>query len=573
MRTTSLVLLLLSATVSAEEFVDAGSGLAIAVPDGWTRDVSRQKQSLKFAAQMEVGKNRYIAFSVGTSQARGFSKDAWLEGQQKTVSRHFAEVTDKFTKDTNTTIGGLDAIGFTIGGKAKQNPKLTMHVRVYAVINGDHYFELTAVSYNGAHKEKADAIDDMLGAVRFQEAQVLLQGKPAEGQPTTHEDPAGNFKLTLPPGWTIEYAAEKDDLAQRIRCERRIDDVVVANFEVWMLTLRNATIFATGTPDQVLQDIYHKEVKVFDRFYGEGAHKMISPQSDESLGLGGAPKAAAYEISSIRLAEMAEVAEAEKKIKKGIKDVKVPDFKPLVIRGRIGMISPQAYMTMAIYFARGMADDPQLKGEIEKIHEDFKFLSTAPKPPALIVAGKSVGPTTTDPALAKERKAKAAVQLQARKAYRCEFTFTLPKGWAKYEGNLGPNGAMLVYAQDADHNWIEIQVSAANSKHAGERNRVLSPIEEDAATWKSNWTGKARGAKVSDKPDKFALGRARGKGYKLLTGRIDRFPGTFRAVASDKFPGKGWRTFITVETRGQPVFEADLKKFLKSLKAKDVKVK
>ena len=53
------------------------------------------------------------------------------------------------------------------------------------------------------------------------------------------------------------------------------------------------------------------------------------------------------------------------------------------------------------------------------------------------------------------------------------------------------------------------------------------------------------------------------------------FSGTFTALLSDKFPGKGWRTYIEVETRGEghTVFADALKKFLKSIKAKNVKVK
>ena len=52
----------------------------------------------------------------------------------------------------------------------------------------------------------------------------------------------------------------------------------------------------------------------------------------------------------------------------------------------------------------------------------------------------------------------------------------------------------------------------------------------------------------------------------MLKGKAEGFPGTFQGVVADK---SGWRTTVTVETRGDPkAFEKPLKTFLRSLKVK-----
>ena len=61
-----------------------------------------------------------------------------------------------------------------------------------------------------------------------------------------------------------------------------------------------------------------------------------------------------------------------------------------------------------------------------------------------------------------------------------------------------------------------------------------------------------------------------GKGYKMLEGKIENFPGTFTGVVFDK---KGWHFVLEIGTRGDAnkVFAKELKVFLKKLKYKPVK--
>jgi len=323
----------------------------------------------------------------------------------------------------------------------------------------------------------------------------------------------------------------------------------------------------------VLQSVFGN---VFESFFGQGSSELIHPQMDEGIGFGGAPKAGAYEVRSITTDEMAQIAAAEQKVKKGIKGVKVPEFRQTVVRGRLAMVSPNVYLTLTWILDRRLNDDPQLVAEIEKIHESFELLSTKALPPPLIVMGKKIGNTLADPAFAEVRKEAVALEAQAFKRYLIEYVVTLPKGFVLIKEGFGTptTTAMVVYAQDGENNWLQIIVTNSNAKKVSEEGKRLGSPEEEAQTWRSNWSAKARGTKVPKKVQKFSLGKIRGKGFRDMTGTVSGFPGSFTGILSDKFPGKSWRTRVSVETRGDATVWTDaLKVFFRKIKAKDIKVK
>ena len=129
------------------------------------------------------------------------------------------------------------------------------------------------------------------------------------------------------------------------------------------------------------------------------------------------------------------------------------------------------------------------------------------------------------------------------------------------------------YGQDNKNNWIKIQMHHENANRISEQQKQFAPPTQDFDTWKSNWESKARGAKIPRKAQSVNLGirgLGSGKGYKKLTGKIEGHAGTFTGFRVVK---KGWRTIVTVETRGtgDKIFAKQAKALFKSLKIKPIK--
>jgi hypothetical protein len=577
-----------AAAAAAEEFRHP-AGLRLAVPDGWKHDTARETGSTAFAATYDAGKAGYVHFVVEGAPTRPGRLDAkrWLEDQRKQKLEWIGKVTRPFTPIPGARIGDRPAVGYAFGGDSKAAPGTALRYEVYVVEVGDHYYEFSEVSVGDGRQQPPvrKAVRDMWEGVSFQAEDEEEGGggglQPAEGAGRAFEDKEGNYKGKLPPGWEIQREAPLEgEVQHRMTFVRKVGEDNVCGFEMfrWQLSTmgagaqRASQLFHSGTPNDILE-IFHKEVKFFDPWFGQGASENINPQMDESFGFCSAGKAGQYEVRSITMEEMAKIAAAEKRIRKGEKGVEMPKFRPLVVRGRIGMVSPYIYMSRVI-FRRSLADDAQLMAEVKQIHDSMELLLSGAMPPPMEVLGKAVGNSVDDPANAEDRKMVAVHDVRGRKTYRIEWHFTLPKGWAAQVEKLPGDLAFVCWAQDKRNNWIQMKVVNVNHKKAAEENASYND-ETTFNTWKSNWTGKARGAKIPRKIQKFSLGKARGKGYKLLEGKVTGFPGTFTAIISDKFPGKGWRTVIEIETRGKghELFADSLKKLVKSFKAKNIKVK
>jgi hypothetical protein len=590
MRVIALCLLVAAGASAAEDFRHP-AGLRLAVPDGWKHDVAREVGSTAFAATYDAGKAGYVEFIVEGAPTREGRFDAkrWLKDQEAQKREWIRTVTRPFTAIPGARIGDRPAVGYAFAGTTAEGdaePGTALRYEVYVVEIGDHYYELSEVSVGDGRQQPPvrKAVRDMWEGVSFQAEDEEEGGgglKPAEGASKEFEDKEGNYKGKLPPGWEIEREAPLEgEVQHRMTFVRKLGDDNVCGFQVfrWQLSTmgagaqRASQLFHSGTPNDILE-IFHKEVKFFDGWYGQSASENINPQMDESFGFAGAGKAGQYEIRSITMEEMANVAAAEKKIRKGEKGVEMPKYKPLVIRGRIGMVSPYIYMTRVVS-ARSLADDAQLMAEVKQIHDSVELLESGAMPPPLEVLGKAVGDSVKDPANEKDRKMSAVHDARGKKTYRVEWNFVLPAGCAAQTDKLPGDVSFVCWAQDHRNNWIRLMVVNVSHKKAADENKRFDD-ETTFNTWKSNWTGKARGTKVPSKPQKFSLGKARGKGYKQMSGKVTGFKGTFTGIVSDKFPGKGWRTVIEIETRGNgdEQFADSLKKLLKSFKAKNLKVK
>ena len=571
------LLTLFCVAARAAEFVDKPTGLKLAVPDGLNRDSAREKGAVKFAGRLVAG-GKYVHFTVEAVSASNFDADKWLANERKSKGRYIADgsVTQPFTADKKRKIGGLDAVGYVFGGKPKAGNAGDVRFRVYGVVHDYHFFQITEVSVDGGHEVAAEVLGELWDGISFQEgddggagADAGAKGlKPASGDPKPVEDKAGNYKTTLPPGWEVAREAPADEeSAQRMAFIRK-DDAGnnLAVVEVWRFQFNNARIFHSGTPNEAIQ-ILKKQRKFWEVFYGEGSNQYLRIEVDEGVGFGEAQKTGGYEVRAKTVDELKKIADAETAIRKGEKNVTMPKFLDKVLRGRVAMISPHVYITRCT-FRRTFSDDPQLLAEYKKIHDDLKFLASEAAPPPLQIQGNAVGNTVKDPANAKARKEKFTKDVSRKKTYRIEWQLELPPGWV-LKKSTGGDGTFLAYVQDERNNWVRISVANVYTRDG---NYDPDSIFE---TWRSNWTAKARGDEDPKKLDKFKLGKVRGKGFKTMEGKVNGFHATFTAMFSEKFPGKGWWTVVEVETRGRghEVFADSLKKFLKSWKSKDIKVK
>lgn len=587
MRNAALVFLL-AATAAAGEFVDKPTGLKLTFPDDWRRDSSREEGAIKFSGFLAADRDKgsYLTLTVeAIPLMEAFDKKAWLAHEQKSKTKILNKsVTQEFTAE-DVRIGGLDSVGYVIGGVATpKDQDVAVRFRVRAVVHGSHFFKITEVSVNKAHEARGDALKEIWNGIQFQAAEGGGDGggsglQPVKGEPTEAVDKAGNYKVKLPPGWIVEREAPDDKNVElrMVFMRKDADDNPICVIQVWRMKDFRPQLISSGTPDEVVQNLLKR--KYWEAFYGEGSSDVIRADVDEGVGFGSAERSGEYTIRSKTMEEIKKIADAETLQRRGDKNIKVPEYLDLVMRGRVAIISPAVYITRC-QFRRSLADDAQLVAEYKQVHENLSFLVSEALPQALNIGG-DVGNTVDNPAFAKDRKEKIVHDVRsARRTYRMELKFTLPAGFARYDKKLPSDQlVMVVYAQDGKNNWIRISMIAVNQKKRVDDNpgKIVSmpDPDKDAEQWKSNWTGTARGLKVPSNLKKFSLGRIRGEGYDGLSGDAKGFRAKFWGIASSKTPGKGWYILVDVETRGDgdKLFEDKMKKMFKSMKVKDVKVK
>jgi len=390
---------------------------------------------------------------------------------------------------------------------------------------------------------------------------------PDDAPGTEYKNEDSNTSVTLPAGWTVGQEGGDPDGIFRFSLERHVrgTDAVPAVITMWRYRGTNAAMFTSQTPGEVLEEI--EKGGLFEQWFGKDSAGRIQPDVNGGVYLGGLYEhSAGFTYRGIMPEETQKLREIEELIRRGDKNAKLPDYPDIVVHGRIGMLSPYVYLLIS-NTSRGFGDHPGLNAEITQIFDGFKFLQSEAIPPALNIAGESIGDTFADETLKKERKVSIPhTGKQPRKTYEIEIQFKLPPGWS-YVDDASKFGtdqiSAIVYAQDANHNWIKITLQHVCFRESSMQNSV----EQDCESFKTNWQGRATRTDIPRDVEKVAIGGLRGKGYRELTGYIGEFPGRFQGLITDE---GGWRHIITIDSIGDfDVFKKDLKSWERSLRIRD----
>ncbi|MHC4163074.1 MAG: hypothetical protein ACYSUM_13170 [Planctomycetota bacterium] len=586
---------LVPAQADEETFVDDESALVVRKPAGWSRDHNRENGSIRFAGIYKPAPRhrQYALFTVETGLADGFADYAWLDAEEAHVRATLKRVATPFETEYAFELGGKPAPFYTVAG---EGPGYDVRIRASALVHEGRLYRVCEHSYNGAHTAAGRDLDRIWQGVSFQEggADAFQDGEDqgwkdededsGEGEEEgsldlapdedakaeTVEDKVGNFKLVLPAGWNVAHEPQdQPDVTLRLMAIRgTANSGDVMRIEVWRYTSTRPETFTVDTPADFLQTLYDDN-KWFEKFFGPGSAKSIRPDVDDSAELGGCEKSAGYVFSGITMQEEERITKAQKLRNRGDKTVEVPVYKPIVVRGRLALLSPNIYLVVGS-FRRDIGDSDELVAEFNKILDSFKFYEEGEKPPPLRIGPDVIEDTTAAPENAKARKGSLVHIAKGQKIYRLKIDFVVPPGFQRMEKTLGPDASLMIVAQDKGNNWVKIFFAHQNANALGERQKKYPPKKQQYTEWKSNWESKARGVKMKAKPSKVSLGKVRGDGYAFVEGSVEKFRGTFTALLFDK---SGWRTFIEMETRGQgdKVFEKSIKQFFKSLKFKRIK--
>jgi len=584
---------LVPARAGEETFVDDGSALVVRMPAGWTRDHHRENGGIRFAGIYELAPTRYALFTVETGPADGFRPSTWLNAEEAHLSTALQRVVAPFEPDHAFELGGKPAPFYSVAGRGAG---YDVRIRASALVHNGRLYRVSEHSYNDAHAAGGRDLERIWQGVSFQEGggdafqddeegyddddsegdtegedsgENAFDLSPPEGAEAQKiEDKEGNFTLALPPGWEITREPQPDSV-DRLWARRQLADGGDL-MGLWILrfTTARAETFTIESPTDVLKS-FTEQRRFFEQFYGEGSAKEVRPDVNEGILLGDADKSGAFEFRSITVQEQIKVNKAEKLRNRGDKTVKVPEYKPIVMRGRLAMLSPHVYYVI-FYFRRAVADHPEVIAEYKKIVDSWKFIEEGELPPPLSVQGVGhIADTTADPANAKLRKGTLVHIAKGHKIYKLQINFAIPPNFQRIE-KLGPGASVMAVAQDKRNNWVRILMYHANMNALSEQQKRPPTKKEAYLEWKSNWESKARGVKMKPKIGKVKLGRVRGNGFAYIEGTVEKFRGTFSAVLFDK---SGWRTVIEMETRGEgeKVFEGEIKQFFKSLKFKKIK--
>lgn len=585
--------LLAVAQEDTETVTDKASGLVVQVPEGWDREARREQGSVRFSAILDLapGHHEYVTFEIVAERAQ-FGADDWIAAQKSSLSNVFKDAAIPFAVDKSFKVGGKSAVLVTIGGPrtSKSGEKFDQRVRFAAVQNDDIFLMIREISVNGAHEKGAKALAAMWNALSFRTPEGDLTDNvsdPEEGgatddrpkvpvstEPTPIEDKAGNFRLTFPPAWTIARQPPPDDKPQLRLVAQRLNDNgnVIGFVKVLRFTSSNASTFTEGTPTDFLNNL-DRQGK-FEEFYGKNTAGTRRPQVNEGILLGGAEKSGEFTYRSITAKEEDKIREAETLKRRGEK-IEIPEYKPIVVRGRLALISPYIYY-IEVFFNRAIADDEKMLAEYKAIMDSWEFLSTEALPPPLNVLGQIGDTRETRP---DKKEGTKVVSLSGKRPYRVEIEYELPPGFVLFDDDYGklfkdPEGfSMFVYAQDDKNNWIKIIIHHSCAMQLSEKNMKFGTRDVAYDSWKSNFESKARGVKVPRREQSVNLhirGLGSGKGYKQLVGDVEGHRATLTGYLRDK---SGWRHVITIETRGDgdKVWEKQTKDFFRSLRIKTQK--
>ncbi len=571
----------LAAQEEGERIEDKKSGLVVQMPDGWSRESSREKGAVKFAGLYDLTPSKYVLFTVETGPATGFDEAAWLANEKTAATKHLKSMDTPWTTEP-IMVGGARAVRYTVGGKANAEKEFDLRIRGCGIVRNDVFFRIAEHSYSRAHVEAADALKTIWEAVKFEEAnpfaedgkeegggeeETTSEGGDAggcgeaeeaapEGEPLVIEDKVGNFKIAAAPGWSMERAPPDEGESQIRLILVRSGGAVTMEF--YRYPVDNAEVFATEEPGDFLVKNLVENSEWLESYYGQGSAKSVRPDVDVRVKLGGAEKSCGFEARNITLEEEAKIEEAKKLIQRGDTSVTVPEFKPIVIRGRLAMISPHVYVVRAI-FDRNVSDNETLVAEYNRILDSWEFATQEGKPPPLQAGDQALGNTLANAANGTERKKSKLHEYKqgVKVAAALDFDYVLPRGFQDAERvddpvvpgtfyAVGRHTPIQVVAQDENNGWVWIVVFAKSVKELPPRTK----FEEKKVTfdsWISNFEAQARGAgRMPKKPDKMMFGNLDGDGC-MLKGTINNFRATETHLVTDE---AGWRIEIWIKTRG-----------------------
>jgi hypothetical protein len=349
----------------------------------------------------------------------------------------------------------------------------------------------------------------------------------------------------------------------------------MAGMAIFRIRWDDSMVFTNDEPGDFLIKKLGENSKFFEPFYEPDSAKVLRPEIDARTRLGGADKSCGYEIRALLLSEEAKIEEAKKLIARGDTSVTVPEFLPLVVRGRLAMISPYIYVTRT-WFARSLSDNEQLLAEYNQILDSWEFASTEGKPPPLQVGGKALGNTLADAANKEERKKSKVHEFKrgAKVEAQLKIDYVLPPGFQEADGvqDEAAGGAfgggdvpLQVVAQDGNNGWVWFRVVAIHQKSLPPKT-VFEDKQKTFETWISNFESLARGTKrLPKKPEKVTVGNLDGHGCEM-SGKINDFTATELNMVTME---GGWRIRFEMRTRGRgaATFADGIKTFLKKFKA------
>ena len=289
----------------------------------------------------------------------------------------------------------------------------------------------------------------------------------------------------------------------------------------------------------------------------------MKPSVDVSASLGDTPRGASWEIRSLTVEEQAKVRDAKERSDRGA-NVRIPDFKPTVYRGAIGIVAPNIYYFGA-WFRADVADHPTLLAEHKQILASFRYYDTTARPARKRLGKKTLGNTRDDPALDNPRTKTVLHSTEGlRKIYKMRVRYATPPGFVSSE-EKSRNTSIRLVAQDANNHWVDIKVFHENKLATGEQNSSLVHRNVMTKRWGDYWKGLVPDATTPKKAQSVKLGRLRGKGLQTLTGQINGWRATYTALM---FAKSNWQTYVTMETRGDAdvVFKKEIKAFFNSLR-------
>ena len=280
----ALALTLLSTLAFGEAFERKDLGVKVEIPEGWSRDHSTDGTSTVFSADADVAEGKSYRVTIEVQSVMEFDPEKWIEEQMKTVKEDLSTILNDFKLVRTRTFKGdggeVGSHGYEISGMNDDEEQIRH--RVAAVINGENVLIVHEIAKGDAEGAKPELGDKMMAGIQFPKPVFppLDLSLPEGAKPELIEDKAGNFKVTLPPGWEAPNGvSEVEGAAIRFTAIRKNSEgreVAVVSF--FRFANFPARIFAEEGPTQFMND---RTKPIMEDFFGHTNDLYFD--SDESI--------------------------------------------------------------------------------------------------------------------------------------------------------------------------------------------------------------------------------------------------------------------------------------------------